>query len=422
MGLFRRIFKRSSTTSTATAATAGSGAYSLLAPSLIDPLAVATVYRSVYVKASSVASLDLSYQRLKDGIFSDWKGNRLWYLLNVSPSPAMSARDFWMRVVQDLDLRGNAYIVPEWDSSTMSVARLVICDPNAVAHDVYLDRYVINDTTAGVHGVFDEPDIIHLKNFTLDGKTGLSTLSYARLSVSIAGTGDKETLNRFQYGGAVRGIVSNMTGVKGFGEYQDEELSKTAVSLDDKFSSGSRIVSLPGEVQFSPISMSSTDMQFLETRKFSVRELCRFFGVPPSFVFDDTSTNYKSAELANNEYLNHTLEPILRNIENELLRKLVPESLADRRRFRFDRTGILSLDLSEKVDYQLKSVQAGLSTVNELRRAENKPPIEGGDQPLVSANLKSLAELRKESSGTVSGPDPDVQSDNDNQDGQKDDS
>lgn len=50
-------------------------------------------------------------------------------------------------------------------------------------------------------------------------------------------------------------------------------------------------------------------MQFLESRKFTVRELCRFFGVHPSFVFDDTSNNYKSAEMANVAFLSNTLNP-----------------------------------------------------------------------------------------------------------------
>ena len=37
----------------------------------------------------------------------------------------------------------------------------------------------------------------------------------------------------------------------------------------------------------------------------------RFFGVPPSFVFDDTSNNYKSAEMANVAFLSNTLEPLV---------------------------------------------------------------------------------------------------------------
>lgn len=107
-------------------------------------------------------------------------------------------------------------------------------------------------------------------------------------------------------------MVTNNNSVRGYGEYQDNELAGVATDLDTLFQSGQRIVSLPGDAQFKQISLSSTDMQFLESRKFTVREICRFFGVHPSFVFDDTSNNYKSAEMANVAFLSNTLNPLLR--------------------------------------------------------------------------------------------------------------
>ena len=250
-------------------------------------------------------------------------------------------------------------------------------------------------------GVYHEEEIIHIKNFSLDGRQGLSTLTYARVTTGTASAGDKETLDRFVNGGSVRGIVSNDSSVRGFGEYQDKELEKTAVDLDSRFRGGERIVSLPGQVQFSPISLSSADMQFLETRKFGVREICRFFGVHPSFVFDDTSNNYKSAEMANVAFLNNTLNPILRKIENELLRKLVAPSLWNKRKFMFDRSGIYACDLESRVRYQNQTIAAGLYTVNEWRAKENRPSVPGGDAVLVSANLKSIDEIDNNGSGSA---------------------
>ena len=186
--------------------------------------------------------------------------------------------------------------------------------------------------------------------------------------------------------------MSNDTSVRGFGEYQDNELEKTATDLDEKFRGGQRIVSIPGQANFSPLSLSSTDMQFLETRKFTVREICRFFGVHPSFVFDDTSNNYKSAEMANAGFLSDTLNPILRKIENELHRKLVAPSLCCKRRFEFDRRDLYACDLDSKVKYQTSTIAAGIYTVNDWRKEENKPPVAGGDKVLVSANLKDINE------------------------------
>lgn len=355
-------------------------------------LSLATVYRCVKLLSESVANLPLQYMRLKDGIFVEDTNSRLHYLLTVQPDSAVSAFDFWAQVVENLLLDGNAYIVPVMSKATMEVDRLALCKRGTVTHDVYNDIYAVSDVVNGIYGVFGENDIIHVKGMSLDGKHGLSVLSYARLTLNIGISGDQETLNRFQNGGNVRGIISNEKGVTGFGEYQDEQLEKTAESVDDKFSKGEKIVSLPGQVDFKQISLSSTDMQFLESRKFTVREICRFFGVHPSFVFDDTSNNYKSAEMANVAFLSNTLNPILRKIENELHRKLIAPTLCCKRKFQFDRRGLYACDLDSKVKYQMQTIQTGLYTVNEWRREENKPPVEGGDTVLVSANLRNINE------------------------------
>ena len=396
--LFRRVGLRSAKSAPGVAPMASTPRLGTTRAQLIGgglaggALGVATVYRCVELLSDSVANLPLQYMRLRDGIFVEDTGSRLHYLLTVQPDPAKSAFDFWKEAVTELLLDGNAYIVPVYNPATMQLDRLALCGRGTVSHDIYNDTYTVCDTVNGISGVFAEGEMIHLKGHTINGKQGVSVLSYARLTLDIASAGDGETLDRFVNGGGVRGLVSNDTGVRGFGESQDKELQKAATDIDSRFRSGERIVSLPGQVQFSPLSLSSTDMQFLETRKFTVREICRFFGVHPSFVFDDTSNNYKSAEMANVAFLSNTLNPLLRKIECELLRKLVAPSLCCKRRFQFDRRGLYACDLASRVKYQADTIAAGLYTVNEWRREENKPPVDGGDRVLVSANLRGVEE------------------------------
>lgn len=389
-GAFTRSTTKAAAEKTVEDSPRTTGRYPLLSSG--SPLTVATVYRCVNLLADSVANLPMQYMRLKGDVFVEDKTSRLHYLLTVQPCSYMSAVDFFRQIVLHLQMRGNAYVVPVFDYTMMDWGHFALVDPTCVAHDTVNDKYTICDVNAGISGVYGEDEIIHIKNYSIDGKTGLSTIGFARLALDITSTGDQETLNRFANGGNVRGLVSNDTSVRGFGEYQDEELEKTATDLDERFQNGARIVSLPGQVQFSPISLSSTDMQFLETRKFSVREICRFFGVHPSFVFDDTSNNYKSAEMANVAFLSNTLNPILRKIELEFHRKLVAPSLCCKRKFQFDRKGIYACDLDSKVRYQTQTIAAGLYTVNDWRREENKPAVEGGDTVLVSANLKAINE------------------------------
>lgn len=352
-------------------------------------MSIATVYRCVQLISDSVAGLRLQYMKRKDGRYQEDTNHALHYLLSVQPQPEMSIYDFWSMAVKQMLLQGNAYIYPRFVGGELT--DLVLCSPNTVTHDAVNGTYSVSDVYGGVYGTFKESEMIHLYLHSTDGRRGESVLSYARKTMTIAAAGDDETANRFQNGGTVRGIVSGTKDpTVGFGEYDDGELEKTAESIDSKFSTGENIVSVPGQVDFKQLAMSSADMQFLESRKFAVREICRFFGVQPSFVFDDTSNNYKSAEMANVAFLSMTLDPILKRIEAEFTRKLIPRSLCCKRIFRFDRMGIYSLDLESRADYQTKTIATGIYSVNDWRRKENQPEVEGGDTVYMSTNLAPI--------------------------------
>lgn len=359
-------------------------------------MSIAAVYRCVMLLSESVANLPIQVLRKRGNIYKVDESDEFAYLLNVQPTPASSAYDFWCSVVAKVLLDGNAYIVPIYDPITYAIDRLVLCQSAAVVHDTINDTYTINDTVNNISGVFNESDILHIKQFSFDGKKGVSVLSFARRTMAIAGTSERETLSRFSSGGVVRGIVSNpSTPVVGV-QYQDEELQNLAADIDNRFRSDERIVSVNGSASFTQLSMSSADMQFLESRKFTVRDIARFFGVHPSFLFDDTSNNYKSAEMANVAFLSNTLNPLLTRIEGELQRKLVSRELYGRKKFQFDRRGIYACDLESRIDYQAKTIAAGIYTVNDWRIEENKEPVAGGDTPLVSANLKAINEIKSQ--------------------------
>lgn len=355
---------------------------------------IAVVSACVNLLSQSVAALPLEPKRKRGEVFVDDSTNGLWHLLNVAPNRWENAFDFKRRIVIELLLEGNAYIVPAWSMTDGSVESLVLCERGSVARDDTSDTYTYNGKE------YDSEEIIHIKRFPdpLNPKRGVSVIHHASMSLDIARAGDTETLNRFVYGGAVRGIISNDSGVRGFGAYADEQLEKTAESLDERFQRGERIVSTPRDTKFNPMSLSSTDLQFLETRKFTVTEICRFFSVNPAFVFADAASNYKAAEQASLDYLDKTLNPILVNIETELLRVLVSPRLSRKRKIEFDRSRFFTCDLLTRVKWQGARLGAGLATANELRLEDNMPPLPGGDTLLMSANLKTIDQLIEENS------------------------
>lgn len=366
----------------------------------VVPLSIATVYACVKLLSESVATLPLRLLRKRNGVFVEDDSDNLGYLLNVAPNSWENAYDFKKRLVSEILLEGNAYIIPmrKYDDP-LKIDHIVLAERGTVNHDTVRNIYVYKDRK------YMPWEIIHVKNLSnpMAPKRGVSVLSYARQTLATAASGNAETEKRFDKGGAIRGLITgNDNGAWGRGKIADEQADRIARSVDQRLNeAGERIVSFPTDGKFIPFSMTSADLEFLSTRRFTVTEICRFFMVNPMFVFADSTSNYKSAENASVDFLNKTLNPLLRSIETEFHAKLIGPSVWRKRRVEFDRSALHSCDLMTRVQWQSARLAAGLSTPNELRLEDNMPSLAGGDSLLVSANLKTMSQLLKEGMATT---------------------
>ena len=360
-------------------------------------LTVSAAYRAVDYLGSQVGMLTLVPKRLNtaEGRFMVWTDTPLWRLLAVRPSARLTPYVLWKSVVSQVLLYGNSVVVPQRGRDG-ELTGLVLTDPRCVGYDPMTDTYTINDLQAGLQGQWPGGRVLHFKNLSLDGGlTGVSTLTYARRVLSIAATSDREQLERVETGGKYKAVLTNAEvadpeGTRGFGHYDDRELRALAGELSDRLNSGQSVVAVPGDGRLTPLSMTSTDLQFLESRKFSVSDVARFFGVPPAKLMDTTGAVYKSAESATNAFYVDTLAPLLTMIEEELRAKLVPAALYGRRRFEFDLSRLQSMDPSTRARFEAQQLINGVLTVNELRKAYGRPRVEGGDRLRLSSTLAEL--------------------------------
>mgnify|MGYP003289541504 CR=1 FL=1 len=360
---------------------------------------IAAVFRAVNLISSGLATLRLEYKR-KDRYKGYFKmddsigGKRLNYVLSVQPNSRMNASVFLKNLVSQILLQGNAYVVPTRNIYN-DVEALYLLKPGSVTHDVYTNTYSVYDDVNGISGVYGANEILHFKNISGDGGyTGVSTISYAALTLGIAATSDSETLKRFATGGRFKAILKNNTSVKGFGEYQDDQLKNHGADLQDAINRGDDILAVKGDVEVSPLSMSSADMQFLESRKFTIREIARFFNVPPSKLMDDSNSNYKSVEVSNIAFYTEALQPIVTEIEREFSAKLLNEWNYQDYKFCFDLSALYALDLESKARWDKNRLENGIVSVNDLRRERDVEPVEKGDDVYLSVNLAPIGSVK----------------------------
>lgn len=158
-----------------------------------------------------------------------------------------------------------------------------------------------------------------------------------------------------------------------------------------------KVMVLEGDLSYQGITMNPEAAQMLESRSFSIEEICRWFRIPPFMVghADKQSSWASSVEGMNLQFLTNTLRPLLVNIEQEIARCLLD---GDEDYFaEFSVEGLLRADSAGRAAYYTTALQNGWMSRNDVRRLENMAPIEGGDIYTVQLNLTPLEDLKQNS-------------------------
>ncbi len=181
---------------------------------------------------------------------------------------------------------------------------------------------------------------------------------------------------------------------------QREQLRSSLGSFMGSKNAGKIMVAEAG-LKYQGITMNPEASQMLESRSFSIEEMCRWFRVPPFMVghMDKQSSWASSVEAQNLHFLTNSLRPLLVNIEQEITRCLIGEVDADEYFAEFAVEGLLRADSAGRGAWYNTALQNGWMCRNEVRRLENMAPIPGGDTFTVQSALVPLDQLGKQSAG-----------------------
>ena len=395
MNIFKNLF-RSNKRSVSDPIDLGYGYTSMLnlsASEVVNPtlaLKIATCYRCISILSGSLASLPLEVQRKKNGYWQVETDTDIAYLLGTSPNARMTPFDLMRNaIIQVLNL-GNAYIY--YSVIDGQYKALTLISPYCCVYDEYADTYTVNDLHNHLYGVFDSDEIIHLKGLSLQGGySGESVIRYAARTLGLATREEEQSDDVMQKGSTYKGFVSgDEESKKGFGHVQDSQTSTVSDRIESELKSGKNIMSLPGAMKFNQLSMSPADLQLLDSKKFTVLNICRFYGVHPDKVFQMQSSNYKASDMAQVLYMTDTMLPYVIQIQQEFTRKLIPSALSNRMRIRFDLEEYYQLDFTTKSAYMTSTISNGVRTPNEWRAKDGRAPLEGGDQAFISCNVAPI--------------------------------
>lgn len=347
-------------------------------------LQISAVFACVEILAQTISTLPLYVYRDKGGVRVPDKMSRLWLLLHESPNRWMTPSEFLSAMVVNRMLRGNAYALIERDSAGEPIA-LAPLSPDQMevsvveGGEVYV-YYQDGDITA-----LAPENVIHWKGLG-NGFLGLSKLDFMRATTN-------EAIRAQDNANSLYGKGSKPTGVL----QTDSKLSAEQVTaLMTRFqtsmtSSGGGLIIADRGLKYSQMSLSPADAQLLETRRFTIEEICRWFGVPGVLVGTTGQTTWGSGiEQIVSGFHKFTIGPLCKQLEQVLERRLKNYEPIT---IEFKMDGLLRTDPASRANFYSTMSQNGAMTRNEIRRLENLPPVEGGDELTAQSNLVPLRKL-----------------------------
>jgi HK97 family phage portal protein len=351
-------------------------------------LTYGAVWRSVALLSGIISSLPIQvFRKTANGreLVSDHPVSKL---ITRKPNKLMTKAVYFDRSVNHNQLWGNSYAWIQRNGSAVPIALLPVhpSDTEVFQKDFEL-FYKIKLKTGNskyMEKIVPSSDILHWPGFG-DGVVGKSIIKYMREDIGLGIAARDYGSTVFSDGGLPTGFLTVPNGLK------PEQIEANRANWK-KYArgNGEGVAVLQGDIKFNQLTIPPDDAQFLETRKFNVEEIARWFGVPPHKIASMEHATFSNIEHQAIEFLQDTIVPMLAKIEGEYTTKLFREDEEDYY-VEFNVDGYVRADSQAKAEMLRTNIQNGLMTPNEGRAKQNMNSMNGGDELYIQQNMMPLS-------------------------------
>ena len=343
------------------------------------------VFACVKVLSESIASLPLHLYRRDGDRTTKALEHPLYQVLNFRPNRLQTSYEFRALMATWLCLHGNSYCEVVRNSRG-DVTALWPLRPDRMILRYVPDGGELDYVFAQPGGPtyhLDPESILHVKALSTDGLIGYSPIAAAKQTIGLALIQERFGASYFGNGCRIGGVIEHPN------QLGDEGLRNIQESFKKQYSSPSNfhnVLVLEEGAVYRPFELKADEAQYLESRRYSVEDICRIFRVPPYLAGQLDKANYSNIEALSREFVTQTLRPWLVNFEEAYARKLLRPTEWSDYYIAHDVRAMLRGDHESTMrSYQL-GIQSGIYCPNDCRRMENLDPREGGDIYLQPVN------------------------------------
>jgi len=326
--------------------------------------------------------------------------------LLYNPSPTMSQVEWFQALYSYLLISGNNYILsvggdntPPTELYNLRPDRMKIRSGTRampVAYDYMLKGQIVE--SYDVDQATGASKVKHIKLFNpLDDYYGMSPMQASSVDIDQHNLANKHNVNLLQNGARPSGAVifnpKDETG--GNVQLSDVQRNQLMNDVNQRFSgtgNAGKPMLLEGDFEWKEMGLSPKDMDFIQLKNMSAKDIALVYGVPSQLIGIPDSQTYSNFAEAKLALYNETIIPLLDRIQGDLNEWLVPMFNEQGLELRYDIDSIPAMAEQRKRVFESVSagVKEGILTRNEAREQLGYEPIEGADSLLVSANLMPL--------------------------------
>ena len=352
-----------------------------------------TVYACVKRKADDIGKtpLKMGIGNPRDG-YEETYTDPLIVLLN-NPNDFQTPFDFWKFISSCIDLRGNAYIYVQRNSSGEPI-RLTPILPDRCQVSVSPNGnifYNVSHPTLGQGKSFNvtSDNLIHIRGgLSLDGGImGVTPITLCQNALGNALAVQKHSNTLFKRGATPQFAISYPAGTD-LGNDGVKNLRKAVEGAYGGSDNAHGVLILDGGATTAPLEMTAADAQLLETKRFNVEEICRLFGVNPIQVFALDKATFNNVEQMDAAYTTGTMIPMATNFAQCLMKGLVVPEQRPFVKLWFDVDAAIYIDTKTKAESISLLRTAGILTRNDALQALGRPKDRNdpdGDKPIIPA-------------------------------------
>lgn len=343
-------------------------------------LGLAAVWQAVDLISGDVAKLPLEvFRRVEDDGREADTAHPAYRLVRREPNREMDHFFFWRLVMVHALLYRNAYIWIDRNGRGEPIELLPLL-PDRTAPVRMGGKKYFETVVNGKVEPLPASDVLHIAGFSLDGLAGCDLVKAAKEAIGVGLARQKFGARFFKNGARVSGVLQAPPGSKK--ENRDKVaagVEKAHQGLDNAF----KVLVLRDNYRFVQTSIAPNEAQMVESMGATVKDVARYFNLPPHKLADSTNASHNSLEQENQSYLDSSLSPWLTAITAQCHMKLLTpaEREADSHYFEHNTAALLRGDTETRYKVYSIAIDKGILSPDEVRSKENlnkRPDGQGG--------------------------------------------